>query len=71
MMLTRHTQVENLANLLATRRKHMLDRDRRDEGYRKLVATTLEVPIEAIEHPRPHAGRPPVLSLAARRARAA
>jgi hypothetical protein len=52
MTLTPHTQVENLANLLAVRRQAMA-RGRRDEAYRRLVATILEVPMDAVgESPR-------------------
>lgn len=46
MTLTRHTQVENLASLLAVRRRQAVARDRRDQAYRRLVATILDEPVD-------------------------
>ena len=48
MTLTRHTQMENLANLLAIRRRQVVARDRRDQAYRRLVATILDEPVETL-----------------------
>ena len=48
MTLTRHTQVENLANLLALRRRRAVARDRRDRAYGRLVATILGEPVDAL-----------------------
>jgi hypothetical protein len=45
MTLTRHTQVENLASLLAVRRRQAAARDRRDQAYGRLVATILDEPV--------------------------
>jgi hypothetical protein len=59
MTLTPHTQVENVANLLAVRRRQAMARGGRDQAYRRLVATVLDVPIDAVgASPR----RPVVLS---------
>ena len=49
MMLTRHTQVENLANLLAARRRQSVAHTCRREAYRRLVAAVLEVPVEGVD----------------------
>jgi hypothetical protein len=48
MTLTRHTQVENLANLLAARRRQAAARGCRDEAYRRLTAAILDVPIDGV-----------------------
>ena len=48
MTLTPHTQVENLANLLVGRRRQALARGRRDQAYRRLRATLLDVPTDAV-----------------------
>lgn len=48
MTVTLHTQVENLANLLAARRRQALTRGRRDQAYRRLVAEALDVSIDAV-----------------------
>ena len=59
MTLAPHTQVENLANLLVGRRRQGLARGQRDQAYRRLVATVLDAPIDAVgASPR----RPVVLS---------
>ena len=61
MTLTRHTQVENLANLLAARRREVLAEGRRDRAYSRLVATILDEPVDdlgAARLPTPLA-RPP------------
>ena len=72
MMLTRHTQVENLANLLAFRHRTALEPDARDRGYRRLVETVLDVPLEAVEpgSPTPPLSGP-LTELSSRRVRAA
>jgi hypothetical protein len=72
MTLSRHTQVENLANLLASRRQQALARHRRDQAYQRLVATILDGPVDG----RATAGlptlvSPPVRSLPRHRVRAA
>jgi hypothetical protein len=61
MLLTPHTQVENLANLLAVRRRQAQARRQRGRGCRGLVATVLEVPIDAVGA-SPPARRPVLLS---------
>ena len=72
MMLTRHTQVENLANLLGARRQNAVARARRDEAYRELVATILGVPVEAVAaRPLPTLARPTLISRDAAHTRAA
>jgi hypothetical protein len=48
MMLTRHTQVENLANLLAARRRQTAAHTCRQDAYQRLVAAILEVPVEGV-----------------------
>ena len=48
MTLTRHTQVENLANLLAARRRQATPRRCRDGAYRRLIAALLEVPVDGV-----------------------
>jgi hypothetical protein len=48
MTLTRHTQVENLANLLAARRRQAAARGCRDDAYRRLIAAILEVPVDGV-----------------------
>jgi hypothetical protein len=53
MTLTRHTQVENLANLLSIRRRQALAGDRRDRAYRRLVATILDEPVDDLGAARP------------------
>ena len=53
MTLTRHTQVENLANLLALRRRQAIAADRRDRAYRRLVATILDEPVDGLGPARP------------------
>jgi hypothetical protein len=53
MTLTRHTQVENLANLLALRRRQAIAADRRDRAYRRLVATILDEPSDDLGPARP------------------
>jgi hypothetical protein len=53
MTLTRHTQVENLANLLALRRRQVVAADRRDRAYRQLVATILDEPVGGLGPARP------------------
>jgi hypothetical protein len=72
MMLTRHTQVENLANLLALRRRQAVTRDRRDRAYRRLISTIRGEPVDrrgTARLPTPLGG--PVRPLPARRVRAA
>ena len=63
MTLTRHTQVENLANLLAIRRRQAVARDRRDRAYARLVAAILDEPVDGLGTarlpcPRSRAARP-------------
>jgi hypothetical protein len=48
MTLTRHTQVENLANLLAARRRQAALRGCRDDAYRRLIAAILDVPVDGV-----------------------
>jgi hypothetical protein len=48
MTLTRHSQVENLANLLRLRRRHAARADQREQAYRQLVAAILDVPVDRI-----------------------
>jgi hypothetical protein len=48
-MLTRHTQLENLSNLLSARRRQAVGREK---AYRRLVATILDVTPDAVG-PRP------------------
>jgi hypothetical protein len=72
MTLSRHTQVENLANLLASRRQQVLARHRRDRAYQRLVATILDEPVDGLGTPRPpKLVSPPVRSLPRHRAHAA
>jgi hypothetical protein len=72
MTLTRHTQVENLANLLAIRRRQAVARDRRDQAYRRLVATILGEPVDTLGTARlPTLLGRPVGPLPMRRVRAA
>ena len=52
MSLTRHTELENVANLLVARRRHALARRRRDEAYRRLVATILNAEVHDVGTPR-------------------
>lgn len=47
-MLSVHTQVENLANLLHARRAEGGRLGDRHNAYERLVATILEVPISAL-----------------------
>jgi hypothetical protein len=47
-MLSVHTQVENLANLLHARRAEGGRSGDRHRGYERLIATILEVPISAL-----------------------
>jgi hypothetical protein len=65
MVLTPHTQVENLANLLAIRRRQAVARGRCDQAYQQLVATVLELPIDAVGA-APMSRRPVLLSPDAR-----
>jgi hypothetical protein len=70
--LERHTQVENLANLLAVRRRQTIARDRRDQAYRQLAATILKVPVDGLALPRlPMVVGGPATPLPMRRVRAA
>jgi len=48
MTLTRHTQVENLVNLLRLHRNRAGQVSQRDLAYRQLVATILEVPADRV-----------------------
>ena len=61
MTLTRHTQVENLANLLAARRRQTVARTCRQDAYRGLVAAILDVSVEGVDTsavPAPTTPRP-------------
>jgi hypothetical protein len=72
MTLTRHTQVENLANLLAIRRRQAAARDRRDRAYGRLVATILDEPVDGLGTARlPSLTSGPAAPLPMRRVRAA
>ena len=72
MTLTRHTQVENLANLLAIRRRQAAARARRDRAYGRLVATILGEPVDGLGTARlPSLTSGPAAPLPMRRVRAA
>jgi hypothetical protein len=49
MTLTRHTQVENLANLLAARRRQTAAHMCRQDAYGRLAAAILQVPLECVD----------------------
>jgi len=69
-MLSLHTQVENLANLLHQRRSENAGRVDRVEAYRSLVAAILDVPIMSIREPVLQPALQPV-SISSSRSRAA
>jgi hypothetical protein len=50
-MLSLHTQVENLANLLHQRRSANTGRVDRADAYRSLVAAILDVPVASLREP--------------------
>ncbi|MBV9170444.1 MAG: hypothetical protein JOZ81_10210 [Chloroflexi bacterium] len=51
MMLTRHTQVENLANLLGARRSAAAREAGVQHAYLNLVAAVLDVPVSRLGQP--------------------
>ena len=72
-MLSLHTQIENLANLLHARRAERVQRSSRQEAYRSLVAAILDVPVTNLREAPAYqpAFAPAVASLTPRRSRAA
>jgi hypothetical protein len=72
-MLSLHTQVENLTNLLHARRTERVQRVSRQDAYLNLVAAILDVPVDSVR-PSPAyqaAFAPAVATITPQRSRAA
>ena len=72
-MLSLHTQIENLVNLLHARHAQRVQRVICQEAYRNLVAAILDVPIGSVRETPVYqpAFAPAIATLTSRRSRAA
>ena len=66
MTISRHTQVEDLANLLGVRRSQMRERTHREAAYLNLVSAVLGVPVAEVQPGALITGARPVLVMGQR-----